>query len=42
MRPPTPTMAELLKIAEMYLAQRKKAAEKLPTECVMTRQELIK
>jgi len=39
---PIPTMAELLKFAEKVKAQRKATAEKLLTDRVMTREELIK
>jgi len=38
---PIPTMAELLKFAEMVKAERKATAEKLLTDRVMTREELI-
>ncbi len=39
---PIPTMAELLKVAEKVKEQRKVTAEKLLTDRVMTREELIK
>jgi hypothetical protein len=39
---PAPTIAELLELVEMHFAERRKAAERLPTDRVMTRQELIK
>ena len=42
MGPPIPTMAELLRFAEEAKAQRKATAEKLFTDRVMTREELIK
>jgi hypothetical protein len=42
MGPPIPTPAELLRFAAEAKAQRKEAAEKLLTDRVMTRDELIK
>ncbi len=42
MRLPIPSMAELLKFAENVKAERKATAEKLLTDRVMTREELIK
>ena len=39
---PIPMMAELLKVAEKVKEQRKVTAEKLLTDRVMTREELIK
>jgi hypothetical protein len=39
---PIPTMAELLRFAEKVRAERKAAAEKLLTDRVMSREELIK
>jgi len=39
---PLPTMAELSKFAETVKEQRKATAEKLLTDRVMTREELIK
>ena len=39
---PIPTTAELLKFAEKVKAERKATAEKLLTDRVMTREELIK
>jgi hypothetical protein len=39
---PIPTMAELLKFAEKVKGERKATAEKLLTDRVMTREELIK
>jgi len=41
MGPPTPTMAVLLAFADRPPAQRKETAEKLLTDRVMTRDELI-
>ena len=42
MRLPIPSMAELMKFAEKVKAERKATAEKLLTDRVMTREELIK
>jgi hypothetical protein len=39
---PIPTMAELLRFAEKVRAERKATAEKLLTDRVMSREELIK
>ena len=39
---PIPTMAEILKFAEKVKAERKATADKLLTDRVMTREELIK
>jgi hypothetical protein len=39
---PLPTMAEFSKFSEQVKAQRKATAEKLLTDRVMTREELIK
>jgi len=39
---PIPTMAEFLKFAEQVKAERKATAEKLLTDRVMTREELIR
>ena len=39
---PTPTFAEFLELVEMLFAERRKAAERPPTDRVITRQELIK
>ena len=41
MRLPIPSMAELMKFAEKVKAERKATAEKLLTDRVMTRDELI-
>ena len=42
MGPPIPTIAELSQFASSVRAKRKEIAEKLPTDRVMTREELIK
>lgn len=42
MRLPAPTIAEILKLIEMHLADSRRAAERSHTDRVMTRQELIK
>ena len=42
MGPPIPTLAELSRFASSVRAKRKKFAEKLLTDRVMTRDELIK
>ncbi len=42
MGPPIPTIAELSKFASSVRAKRKEVAEKLLTDRVMTREELIK
>ncbi len=42
MGPPIPTMNELLKFAEMALAQRKQIAQKLLKDGAVTRDQLIK
>ena len=42
MGPPIPTIAELSKFASSVRAKRKEIAEKLLTDRVMTREELIK
>jgi len=42
MGPPIPTIAELSKFALIVRAKRKEIAEKLLTDRVMTREELIK
>jgi hypothetical protein len=42
MRLPIPSMAELMKFADKVKAERKATAEKLLTDRVMTREELIK
>jgi len=39
---PAPIFAEFLELLEMHFAERRKAAERPPTDRVMTRQELIK
>jgi len=39
---PIPTMAELLKFAEKVKERRKETPEKLSTDRVMTREEMIK
>jgi hypothetical protein len=42
MGPPIPTLAELSRFASSVRAKRKEIAEKLLTDRVMTREELIK
>jgi len=42
MGPPIPTLAELSRFASSVKAKRKETAEKLLTDRVMTREELIK
>jgi hypothetical protein len=42
MGPPIPTIAELSKFASSVRAKRKETAEKLLTDRLMTREELIK
>jgi len=42
MGPPIPTLAELSRFASSVRAKREQIAEKLLTDCVMPREELIK